>query len=367
MRPVNFEYVPPGRLAERIDLLGYRDDDVIAQHLRSRHEFFEIDLLEHVLLAGPVGGVYLDVGANIGNHAVFFARYCADHVVAVEPHPRLLPVLRRNLEHNCPGRFTIQPVALADRIATGRMTLRTGFEHNIGGSQVEVGTDAAGGVTITTLDTLLDGFSVGAGPRLALLKVDVEGMELDVFRGGKRLLEHHRPQIVVELATEAARAATRAHLTRAGYQDSGRRFGWTPTYHFIDPSVHQLRPYAVHPRIDPEVETLKTVTEEILALVPAGQTYIFVDQEQWWAGLAADGRTRMPFTERDGLYWGPPASDAAALQELGRLTAAGARFIIFAAPAFWWLDFYRQLTGHLQSRHRLIVRNQRLVAYELLR
>jgi len=77
MDPIRFLYLPPAGIAPAamIDLQGYRDDDFIVQEIRARNEFYEIDLLEHVLLAGPRGGVYLDVGANIGNHAVYFGRY----------------------------------------------------------------------------------------------------------------------------------------------------------------------------------------------------------------------------------------------------------------------------------------------------
>ena len=371
--PIRFQYRPPTGIepAATIDLHGYRDDDVIVREIRARNAFFELDLLEHILLAGPRGGVYLDVGANIGNHAVYFGRYCADRVVAVEPHPALVPILRRNLEQNCPRKFTIQPVALSDEVTTGRMTLRRQFEHNIGGSQVEAITEVLAGeqepsVPITTLDRVMETIIPPYGQRVSLMKVDVEGMELQVFRGGRRLLEQHRPQIVVELATEEARQAARAYLAALGYQDSGLRFGWTPTYHFIDPSVHKLRSYAVKPRKDSEVETFKRVTEQLLELVPAGQPYIFVDQEEWRAGLTADGRKCWPFTEREGVYWGPPTDDAAALQELQRLHATGARCIVFAAPAFWWLDYYKGLAEHLRRHHRLVLQNERLVAYELI-
>src|SRR5262249_13089941 len=153
-----------------VDLQGYDDDDAIAREIRAHRAFFELDVLEHVLLAGPRGGVYLDVGANIGNHAVYFGRYCADRVVAIEPHPALLPILRQNLERNCPGKFEIRPVALSDAAAMERMTLRRQFQCNIGGSQVEVVTEAPERpdrlVPITTLDALMEDIVTADGPRV---------------------------------------------------------------------------------------------------------------------------------------------------------------------------------------------------------
>ena len=97
------------------------------------------------------------------------------------------------------------------------------------------------------------------------------------------------------------------------------------------------------------------MTEEILRLVPAGETYILVDEERWWAGLAADGRRRLPFLERDGVYWGRPEDDRTAVDELLRLKRAGARYMLFAESAFWWLDHYRTLASHLQRFVRLVL------------
>jgi FkbM family methyltransferase len=366
---VQFRYAPPGTSPATIDLEGYSSADVIAREIGERSLFFEIDLLEHVYLSVPHRGLYLDVGANIGNHAVYFAKFCADHVVAVEPHPGIVPILERNLESNAPGRYTLFPTALGARPGVGRMTLRPNFEANIGGSQVELlstwPADRAGTVPVTTLDDLLGRLA----PRLAelpltLVKIDVEGMELDVLRGAPRLLTRHRPHLVIELATEEARTAMRAFLDGQGYRNAGLRFGWTPTYHFIDPQRHHL-PAGQGLRRDPGVELLREMTEEILRLVPAGETYILVDEDRWWAGLAADGRRRLPFLERDGVYWGRPVDDRTALDELGRLKRAGARFILFAEPAFWWLDYYGELAAHLRHAARLVLDTPCLRGYAL--
>src|SRR5206468_4045383 len=111
---MKFRYTPPKSAeATTIDLLGYSDVDVIAREIRERSLFFEIGLLEHIYLSVAGRGVFLDVGANIGNHSVFFAKFCADHVLAVEPNPKVLPLLRRNLKTNALGRHTVFPFAVA--------------------------------------------------------------------------------------------------------------------------------------------------------------------------------------------------------------------------------------------------------------
>lgn len=77
---------------------------------------------------------------------------------------------------------------------------------------------------------------------------------------------------------------------------------------------------------------------------------MLVDQDAFGRGFAA-GRRALPFPEREGRYWGPPADGAQAVAELTRLCATGAGFVVAGWPAFWWLDHYPELRAHL-SRQR---------------
>ena len=105
--------------------------------------------------------------------------------------------------------------------------------------------------------------------------------------------------------------------------------------------------------------------EAIALLVPEGHTVILADDAALDVGSNITGRACVPFTESDGQYNGPPEDDAAAVAELERLRAAGATFIAFAWPAFWWLEHYRGLDHHLRSRYRCLLENERLVLFDL--
>ena len=98
--------------------------------------------------------------------------------------------------------------------------------------------------------------------------------------------------------------------------------------------------------------------------IPEGVTCIFVDNGLLGGDLLA-GRRALPFTERDGQYWGPPADDNDALSEFERLRAAGAEFIAFAWPAFWWLDHYAELGRRMRSGFRCVLQNDRLIVFDL--
>jgi O-methyltransferase len=112
-------------------------------------------------------------------------------------------------------------------------------------------------------------------------------------------------------------------------------------------------------------ERLHQAICDVAAAMPAGETLLLVDQGQWGVDGAFGGCRTLPFPEHDGEYWGPPADDAAAIAELERLRRAGARFIAFGWPAFWWLDYYAGLRDFLRSRFRCLLENDRLVLFDL--
>lgn len=110
---------------------------------------------------------------------------------------------------------------------------------------------------------------------------------------------------------------------------------------------------------------LSTSTQEILQLVPEGEAFILADGDSWGTDDDLGGRHRIPFLERDGQYGGSPPDDETAIRELERLRRSGASLMIFAWPAFWWLDYYSGLRDHLRSKFCCVLENDRLVAFDL--
>lgn len=96
-------------------------------------------------------------------------------------------------------------------------------------------------------------------------------------------------------------------------------------------------------------------------LIPSGHTFILVDDCQ----LGLGPRPALPFLERDGQYWGAPPDDRTAIQELERMRQAGDGFIVFAWPAFWWLDYYTRFDDYLRSRFQCVLENDCLVVFDL--
>lgn len=109
---------------------------------------------------------------------------------------------------------------------------------------------------------------------------------------------------------------------------------------------------------------LQRSEKEIASLVPAKAKIILVDGDSFGIKFFA-GRDTLPFLERDGQYYGPPPDDGTAICELERLREAGARFMIFGWPAFWWLDFYKGLHDYLNLKFKCILKNSRLITFDL--
>jgi hypothetical protein len=103
---------------------------------------------------------------------------------------------------------------------------------------------------------------------------------------------------------------------------------------------------------------------EIRRIIPSGATYILVDELQ--TRLAADAdHGAMPFLEKDGEYWGLPADSQEAIREIERMRQSGCTHIVFAWPALWWLDYYREMMEYLRTRSRCVLESDRLRMFDL--
>lgn len=110
---------------------------------------------------------------------------------------------------------------------------------------------------------------------------------------------------------------------------------------------------------------LHVAQQDLYAIVPPGDSLILVDGCTWPSAVV-EGWHTIPFLERDGVYWGNPPEDDTAIRELERLRGSGATFIVFAWPAFWWLDYYAEFSRYLYSKFRCVLRNDRLIVFDLL-
>lgn len=79
----------------------------------------------------------------------------------------------------------------------------------------------------------------------------------------------------------------------------------------------------------------------------------------------SSGHLGTPFLERDNQYWGIPADDETAINELERLRISGASHIVFAWWAYWWLNYFKDFQNYLRSNFKCSLENDRLVIFDL--
>lgn len=170
----------------------------------------------------PDGGLVVDIGANIGNHTIFFAKLLGVKVVSVEPTPPTLDILRRNVELNKVEHLVeIKGVALGSSTAKGSIV--NAASENTGMAQVLL--DEQGVIDVLTLDQIIDDRFVH------MMKIDVEGMEVDVLLGAMATIQRCKPNLIIEASTIDALKKIEAVLQPLGYMKV-KVFNHTPTYLF---------------------------------------------------------------------------------------------------------------------------------------
>jgi FkbM family methyltransferase len=155
-------------------------------------------LMEVITEKLPVGGTFVDVGANIGIHSMLAALRVGPlgRVLAIEASPTTFQVLAENLAASgCPGALAV-PYGVWD--APAALTF-CHVPENHGHSHVSTTGYQRGqtfAVSCLPLDTLVEAAQLS---RLDLIKIDVEGSEVRAFQGAQTTLARFKPAVIVEV------------------------------------------------------------------------------------------------------------------------------------------------------------------------
>jgi FkbM family methyltransferase len=140
------------------------------------------------------GDVFYDIGANVGFIGVEIARKIPSaSVIAFEPQATLAHTIALSAQLNNLCNLKVCELMIGEKVGQGRLFLPA---HCIHASAVPREPDATETVCpITTLDEEVCNHRL---PPPNVIKLDVEGSELAVFRGARQVLAKHRPWIVFE-------------------------------------------------------------------------------------------------------------------------------------------------------------------------
>jgi len=197
-------------------------------------DFEDREAAELARLVRP-NGRFVDIGANFGLHSILLATRFPDlNVDAFEPVPETVALLRTNAARNGCTRIDVHAVAVSDREGEVAITSGLATGNHIVPAYRSLITPEAIRVQSVSLDVF---WQRKGRPPVDAVKVDVEGAEWNVIRGGKDFFSQ-TPVLLIELVDEWLRrfehttAECVALLREYGYQfarpiGTGRDADWS--------------------------------------------------------------------------------------------------------------------------------------------
>lgn len=164
--------------------------------IQSRHRygvFYEQEELD-IIARHFSGGVFVDVGANVGNHSLYALAFLdAAKVIAFEPLPAASQMLSINMALNgLEDRLVLYRLGLSDGRGFARPDSDPRKIDNLGATRLAISDE---GLELARGDDLLS-------EKVDFIKIDVEGFELRVLEGLRRTIIDFRPTLFVEVENE---------------------------------------------------------------------------------------------------------------------------------------------------------------------
>lgn len=165
------------------------------------------------------GMVVYDVGANIGYVSLMLAHLLGDtgRVYSFEPHPGNLRRLEENVSLNgWNDRIVVTPLAVSDKAGSEEFLVHT--VHGMGKLSGSAGRTETYPETLSVPCVSLDSFVFEQGhPIPDMVKIDVEGGEIKVLPGMRRLLKQARPSLIIEVHGFTAASSILSILNEYSY------------------------------------------------------------------------------------------------------------------------------------------------------
>lgn len=193
-----------------------------------RGGFYEAGMLDYIHNHYS-GGTFIDCGSAIGNHTLYFSKFCNCDVVSIDPIIQSLNIQRDVLRLNSISNVIRIQAALGHCSGIGRMEkiqIKNQAAWNMG--MWTLVRDNSGNIPIMTLDSIVSKLRI---ENVTLIKIDVEFSELNVLLGAKEVIQAHSPVVFVECPSDKSLDDVIGYFAEFGYV-AGKRFNASPTYEF---------------------------------------------------------------------------------------------------------------------------------------
>lgn len=190
----------------------YRNDKIIINGRRENH-FREINILEYISSKYNMKNTIIDCGANYGNHTVYLAKYTnCSQIFSFEPIPNIFKVLQENIiQNNIQNKVVCYNSGVSKKKKSLKLISKIydtqgAFWFWYEGENYRHPADMGYGhlhrknqpvenlmVESIPLDSKIDEFG-----KVDFIKIDVEGMEMEVLLGANEVISKNRPLLYVE-------------------------------------------------------------------------------------------------------------------------------------------------------------------------
>jgi FkbM family methyltransferase len=165
---------------------------------KSIDRIYELEVIEYFATRIPWHGLFLDVGAHVGFYTIALSP-CFKKVIAFEPSRKQIEYLRHNLIINNLVNVTLEERALSEFAGETNLYVmgNSGGSNTISSCVAKIGNPMEiYSVQVTTIDELLLN-------DISFIKIDAEGSEFSILKGGRKAIAKYRPYILLEIWEES--------------------------------------------------------------------------------------------------------------------------------------------------------------------
>lgn len=169
---------------------GLSESDPYFSQIEGEYDIAFQKICEYFLVPDAL---VIDVGANIGMTSIVLSHYLPNGLIyAFEPGKAIVELLRKNISINGIGNVKIHDDALSNKSEQVSFTEDSAFGY-IGAGKIAEHSQYK--INAVTLDDFVKNAAL---PRLDFIKIDVEGLELQVLLGGEKTLQNYNPILFLE-------------------------------------------------------------------------------------------------------------------------------------------------------------------------
>lgn len=185
--------------------------------------YYEQSMLEYIRRNKSRGLTFVDVGAFVGAHTMYFLRGCGARMVyAFEPNPDAYELLASNMA----GKDRVKTFCTALGSRSRRGEIVEGNDGNMGSTSVRE--KPRGPIGIKMLDSVL---KLEDSPHIDIMKIDAEGMSLEVLKGAVDTIGRCSPSLFVEIGPGDDENGIHDFMRAHAYEPI-QKFNATPTIYF---------------------------------------------------------------------------------------------------------------------------------------